>query len=171
MSSPGRKALQQTPEREHANLRALAAVRTVLTREHLAAVEAVFGGDLAANELLALRHGPWTLARLSAEACDAGGVHARGVVREVAVERGLVLQPVLDRAADLARDWRRVREHFGREEARQLQDVRDVVAQPRVERTLDGGIRFELDFVDDLACAREYLAHGRKGTKRVRRSA
>jgi hypothetical protein len=143
----------------------------VLPGEHLAAVEAVLGRDRAADELLALRQGARSLARLCAEARDACGVHAGRVVAQIGVEGGRILQPVVHRAADLPVHPGGVREHFGRQEAGQLQHVRDVVAEPGVERSLDGGVRLELDLVDDLACAREDFAHEHKGSKRVRRSA
>ena len=92
----------QRAERQHPDLRALAAVRTVLAAQHLAAVEAVLGRERAADEFLAVRQDPPFGGVAVAELLDALRAHARRVLAQVRVERGPVAQPVLDDAADPA---------------------------------------------------------------------
>ena len=71
------------------------------------------------------------------------------MVAQVGVERRLVAQAVLDDAPDTAFRSRVVAEDLRRQEPVELQHVRDVVAQPGVERALDGGVRVEVDLVQD----------------------
>ena len=136
----------------------------MLATQHLAAVEAVLGRKRATDEFLAVRQDP-SFGRVAVtELCDALAAHARRVLAQVRLERGPVAQPVLDDATDPA-GWRHrlVVEDLSRQEPVELEHVRDVVAQPGVERPFDGLIGLEIDLVEDgfvvvVGC------HGRKGS-------
>ena len=104
-----------------------------------------------------------------AEARHALRLHARRVHRQVFVEGGPVAQPVLHDAADAPRRRARVLEDLRRAEAVELQHVRDVVAQPRVERGGDLRVGLEVDLVDDAVVVLRGL-HARKGSKKRRRA-
>ena len=82
---------------------------------------------------------------------------------QILVERRLVGEPVLDDAAYAAGWCGTVTEYLGRAETRQLQHVRDVIAEPGVERSLDRGVRLEVHFIDD-ACVLGEPDHGGKST-------
>ena len=154
----------QRAERQHADFGALSAVRAVLAAQHFAAIEAVLGRERAADEFLAVCQYP-SLGRVAvAELFDALAAHARRVLAQVRLQRGPVTQPVLDDATDpVGRRHRLVVEDLGRQEPLELEHVRDVVAQPGVERRFDGRIGLEVDLVEDgfvVVVGR----HGRKGS-------
>ena len=96
------KVLDEPPERDHLHLGALPAVRAVLAGEHFAAVQAVFGRDRPADEVLAMREDPALGGVAIAEKLGTTRAHPRRVHREIRVERCLVREPVLDRPADPA---------------------------------------------------------------------
>jgi len=100
------------------------------------------------------------------EAGDAGRTHARGMLAQVRIERGLVDETVLHDAPDPRVGRGRLLEDLGRQEARQLQHVGDVVAQPGVEGVDEIAVDLQLDFVDDPRCFRLQHAAQRRAALR-----
>ena len=96
------KVLDEPPERDHLHLGALPAVRAVLAGEHLPAVQAVFRGHRAADEILAMREDPSISGVAIAEQLGTTRAHPRRVHGEIRVERCLVGEPVLNCPADPA---------------------------------------------------------------------
>ena len=136
-------------------------MRAVLSGEDFAAVQAVFSRNRAAYEFLAVREHAVGGREAIAEQRRSLRLEPRCVVLEIAIECRAVAQAILDRAPDsIARRDGRCKD-LRRQETRELQHVRDVVAQPGIERALDGRVGVEVHFVDDVASARQDFAHGR----------
>ena len=138
-------------------------MRAVLAGQHLAAIQAILGGDGPGDEVFAVGEDAPIRREAVTETLDPLLPHPRRVEAEVVVERGLVAQPVLDGASHPALGRARVTEDLRCLETGQLEHVGDVIAQPGVERRLDPGVRLEVDLVDD-ACVLDEPDHGGKGS-------
>ena len=86
-----------------------------------------------------------------AEPVHAVGAQARGVIAEVGIERGLILQPVMQAQDQFFGRTGRIAALVGLDidETRQREDCLDVLFQPGAVRRFDGALHELSDFVDD----------------------